>query len=282
MRARSLSCWLFSFALVALIVVASAAVPCPAQAAEPTAVAAAKSALATAVNAGDAKAIVAARGTFAAFSAAEPTVTAFDYWTALAAWRAVPLMMGDEKSKEQAKKLCKDAIDRCTRVVKADPKHADAMALKAGLQGLWLSFEPAAMMTLGMEMGQAMEHATELAPTNGRVVFLDALNTLHKPAFVGGGAGKARVRFDEAIALFEKAAPAVTAAAATRAGDPNAFDWGLDDAYVWAGRAAMKEKKYADAKAYYERALAANPANGWVRTRLLPQAEKELAGKANS
>ena len=72
------------------------------------------------------------------------------------------------------------------------------------------------------------------------------------------------------------------AAAPARAGDPAAFDWGHDDAYVWAGRAAMKEKKYADAKAYYERALVANPANGWVRTQLLPQAEKQLAGKANS
>ncbi len=272
-------------ALSAVLLVAAALIaPSPqvAHAADAAAVAAAKSALTTAVNAGDAKAIVAARGTFAALAAAEPTVTALDYWTALAAWRVVPMLDDDKAQKEQAKKLCKDAIDRCTRLLKAEPKHADAMALKAGLQGLWLSFDPGAMMTLGMEMEQGMAKARDLAPDNGRVVFLDGLNTLHKPAFVGGGPNKARVKFDEAIALFEKAAPAVTAAATTRAGDPNAFDWGRDDAYTWAGRAAMKEKNYPAAKAYYERALAANPANGWVRTQLLPQAEKQLAEKASS
>jgi tetratricopeptide (TPR) repeat protein len=265
--------------LVAAVLLAP--VPHAAYAADAAAVAAAKSALTAAVNAGDAKAIVAARGSFAALAAAEPAVTAFDYWTALAAWRVVP-MLDDKEQKEQAKKLCKDGIDRCDRVLKAEPKHADAMALKAGLQGLWLSFDPAAMMTLGMEMEQSMTRARELAPANGRVAFLDGLNTLHKPAFVGGGADKARAKFDEAIAMFEKAAPGVAAAAATRAVDPAAFDWGHDDALVWAGRAAMKEKKYAEAKAYYQRALAVNPANGWVRTQLLPQAEKQLAEKASS
>jgi tetratricopeptide (TPR) repeat protein len=280
MRAR----FAFVPSLSAVLVAAALAAPAarPALAADPAAVAAAKSALAAAVNAGDAKAIVAARGAFAVLAAAEPAVTAFDYWTALAAWRAVPMMTGEAATKEQAKKLCKDAIDRCDRVLRAEPKHADAMALKAGLQGLWLSFDPAAMMTLGMEMEQSFARARELAPGNPRVAFLDGLNTLHKPAFVGGGADKARARFDEAIALFEKAAPGISAAAAARAGDPAAFDWGHDDACVWAGRAAMKEKDYAGAKAYYEHALAANPANGWVRTQLLPQAEKQLAEKAGS
>jgi len=279
MRARHPLAWSLSAALVAALLVPA---PRPALAADAAAVAAAKSALTTAVNAGDVRAIVAARGAFAALAAAEPTVPAFEYWTALAAWRAVPMMTADDAQKEQAKKLCKDAIDRCARVLKAEPKHADAMALRAGLQGLWLSFDPAAMMTLGMEMEQSFARARELAPANPRVAFLDGLNTLHKPAFVGGGADKARDKFDAAIALFEKAAPGIAAAAATRAGDPAALDWGHDDACVWAGRAAMKEKQYAAAKAYYERALAANPANGWVRTQLLPQAEKQLAEKAGS
>ncbi|MEO6462595.1 MAG: tetratricopeptide repeat protein, partial [Candidatus Eisenbacteria bacterium] len=94
----------------------------------------------------------------------------------------------------------------------------------------------------------------------------------HKPAFVGGGADKARAKFDEAIVLFARAG-------AAGGGD---LDWGKDDVYVWAGRAAMKEKDYAAAKAYYEKALAANPNNGWVRGSLLPNAEKQLAGKGNS
>ncbi len=280
MRARLSRLALNAFAILAVATI----LPRPAHAADAGAVAAAKQQLTAAVNAGDAKAIVAARGTFAALAAAEPNVPAFEYWTALAAWRAVPLLnSGDDKAqKEQAKKLCKDGIDRLGRVIEAQPKNADAIALKAGLQGLWLSFDPGSMMTLGMQMEQAMSHARDLEPANPRVVVLAGLNTLHKPSFVGGGADKALDKFDESIALFEKAAPGVAAAAAQRAGDPAALDWGQDDACTWAGRAAMKEKKYAEAKAYYQRALTANPANGWVKTRLLPQAEKELAGKANS
>jgi tetratricopeptide (TPR) repeat protein len=186
-------------------------------------------------------------------------------------------MMKEAAAKERAKKLCKDGIERCDRVLAKAPRHADAIALKAGLQGLWLSFEPAAMMTLGMQMEEAMERARELEPENPRVAFLDGVNTFHKPAFVGGGADKARARFDQAIALFAR-----TGAAAGAANDPAALDWGRDDAYVWAGRAAAKTKDYAAAKAYYEKALGANPGNGWVRGTLLPGVEKQLAGQGDS
>jgi tetratricopeptide (TPR) repeat protein len=271
------------FVVLALLVAAAAAVALaarPARAAGPdaAAVAAAKGALQSGVDHGKAQEILAARAQFAALSAAAPEEPTLHYWVALASWRAVPLMKEDDAAKAQAKKICKDAIERCDKALAKAPRHADTIALKAGLQGLWLSFDPAAMMTLGMQMEQAMERARELEPANPRVVFLDGINTFHKPAFVGGGADKARVKFDQAIALFAKAAPGEAGAA----GDPAALAWGADDAFVWAGRAAMKEKDYAAARAYYQKALAANPNNGWVRHSLLPNAEKQLAEKGNS
>jgi len=268
------------FVVLALLVaavtaVALAARPAHASAADAAAVAAAKGALQTAVDHGKAQEILAARAQFAALSAAAPEQPAFHYWVALASWRAVPLMMNEEASKAQAKKICKDAIERCDKVLARAPKHADAIALKAGLQGLWLSFDPGAMMSLGMQMGQAMERARALEPANPRVAFLDGINTFHKPGFVGGGADKARVIFDEAIVLFARTAPG-------EAGNPEAIAWGADDAFLWAGRAAMKEKDYAAARAYFQKALGANPNNGWVRHSLLPNAEKQLAGKGDS
>ena len=267
--------------VVAALVVAAAAlslVAGPARAADAAAVSSAKTALQVAVDHGDPSAMLAARAQFAALSAGEPKSAGLHYWVALATWRAVPMLMADEKKKEQAKKLCKEAIERCDLALAIAPKHADAMALKAGLQGLWLSFEPGAMMTLGMQMEQEMTKARELEPENPRVALLEGVNTLHKPAFVGGGADKARAKFDQAIALFDKSA----AGAAAAAGDADALTWGRDDACLWAGRAAMKEEKFDLALAYYKRALEANPNNGWVRKSLLPAAEKSLAGKGNS
>ena len=46
-------------------------------------------------------------------------------------------------------------------------------------------------MQLGIQMGADMDHAHDLAPKNPRVALLDGINTLYKPGFVGGGAGKA-------------------------------------------------------------------------------------------
>lgn len=274
----SLSAALIVAAAIVAVVAALALATRPAAAAAE--VAAAKAALQSAVDRGETTDMLAARARFATLAAAEPKDASLHYWVALASWRAVPLMMDDKEKKAQAKKICADAIERCDKAIALAPKHADAIALKAGLQGLWLSFDPGAMMTLGMQMEQAMARARELEPDNPRVIFLDGVNTLHKPAFVGGGADKALPKFDQAIALFDKQAAAIAAAATS--GDPAQLGWGRDDACVWAGRAAAREKNWAGARTYYQKALAANPNNGWVKNVLLPNVEKQLAGKGNS
>ena len=114
-----------------------------------------------------------------------------------------------------------------------------------------------------------MAHAKDLAPKNPRVALLDGINTLYKPAFVGGGADKAVLRFGEAQVLY--AAETVT--------DPAAPDWGRDDVYLWDGRAQAKTGDFKGAKESYTKALAANPSNGWVRHSLLPDVEKKLAAQ---
>jgi tetratricopeptide (TPR) repeat protein len=75
-------------------------------------------------------------------------------------------------------------------------------------------------------------------------------------------------KFQQAIELFEK----------ERASAPATASWGHDDAELWAGRCAMKLKDPATARRHFERALEINPANGWVRHSLLPQAEQALSG----
>jgi tetratricopeptide (TPR) repeat protein len=197
---------------------------------------------------------------------AEPDSGLFHYWIAVADWRLVPRLDADKK---QAQRYCKDGLTHAEQAIKLDPSSAEALAIKAGLQGLWTRFDPQNMMTIGMEMMQNNARALAMAPQNPRVAFIDAINTLHKPAFVGGGPDKALPKFQKTIELF--AAETVT--------DSTAADWGYEDAYVWAGRTAMQLNDHAAARGYYEKALEINPDNGWVKNVLLPEAKKAQSAK---
>lgn len=239
-------------------------------AADPAALALAKRQLQAAVNGGKLDAILAARASFIG-QAASGGSPALNYWIAYASWRAVPLAMSADR--DEAKQLCKEGIAAADRAIVADARFADAIALKAGLQGLSFTFNPMSGMTLGPEMEEAYGRAEGMSPGNPRVALLKGIGTLHKPAFVGGGAKNARPQLQHAIELFAGSAPA----------DSVAIDWGRDDAFLWAGRCAEQLDDLAGAKALYLEALGVNPNLGWVKAILLPAVEKKLAGgKAKS
>jgi tetratricopeptide (TPR) repeat protein len=239
----------------------------PAHAAvDPNAVKAAKASLQDAVNHGSVDGMLAARGQFDALSVSDPSNPVLHYWVAACDWRVAPFLMGEE-NKAKGKRWVDEGIARASKAYELDSKFGEALALRCGLMGLSLQFDSSQMMKLGIQMEGDMSHARDLAPKNPRVALLDGINTLYKPAFVGGGAGPARDKLDKAGALF--AAETVT--------DPAAPDWGKDDVWTWNGRAAMKAGDTKSAVESYRKALAANPNNGWVRGSLLPEAEKKLA-----
>jgi len=256
--------------LGAVLIVATGFAP-RAHAADAAQVAAIKKALQASVNTGNVDGMLAARGQFDALSVAEPKNPLLHYWVAVCDWRVSPFFMSDSK-KTKGKQWVADGIARADRAFELDPKFAEALALRCGLQGVSIQLDPSKAMQLGIQAGADMDHALDLAPKNPRVRLLDGINTLYKPGFVGGGAGNALKAFDKAQALF--AAEVVTDAAAP--------DWGKDDVYVWAGRAAVKAGDYKGARGYYQKALVANPDNGWVKRSLLPEVEKQLGAKANS
>ena len=241
----------------------------PAHAAtDPAAVKAAKQALQAAVDGGKVDGMLAARGQFDALSTNDPGNALLHYWVAACDWRVAPFMLGEE-NKAKGKRWVDDGIARAGKAYELDPKFGEALALRVGLMGLSLQFDSSQMMKLGMQMEGDMNHAKELSPQNPRVALLEGINTLYKPAFVGGGAGQARTKFEKSAALF--AAETVT--------DPAAPDWGKDDVWTWNGRAASKQGDDKAAVESYRKALAANPNNGWVKGKLLPEAEKKLASK---
>jgi len=142
--------------------------------------------------------------------------------------------------------------------------------VKGGLQGMMISLRPNSMMTMGPQSGAHLSRALSLAPMNPRIHLLNGVGILHKPVMFGGGPKPAMEEFQKAQELFAKEAVS----------DSTQPDWGNDEHWLWEGRAAMQMKDYAGARAAFQHALEVNPDNGWVRTQLLPEAEKALGGKS--
>ncbi len=237
----------------------------PSLAADDASLAAALRTLDGGVRKGEVKLMLAARAQFAGLALDDAKDMRPHYGVALASWRATPMLMDADKG--EARRVCEEGLAAIGRAIKLDAGSGEAFALKAALQGLSLSFNPMAGMVLGPEMEASLGRAEGLAPKSPRVALLTGMNTLHKPAFVGGGADKAEPLFAKAIAL----------AAAEATLDSTAFGWGHVDAHIWAGRSAEKQGKLAEAVAHYRGALAIDPLNGWAKAVLLPKAEKALA-----
>lgn len=250
-----------------LVLVLLASVTAAAFAGEPAGLAPARRALQEGIDHAKPDDILAARAQFVALQADAPDSPLPGYWIALASWRAEPLLGADKA--ESARKLLVDGIAACDRAFAADPKFGEVLAVKASLQALSLSFAPQAAMTLGPEMEENFARAKQLEPENPRVWLLHGVYLLHKPAAFGGGPERAQPVLEKAVALF-------AGAKATARG----IDWGRDDACLWLGRCLAQRGDWTGARNRFRDALAANPANGWVRARLLPEAESHVAAPA--
>jgi len=255
----------FTIALAATLLVASVA---PSFAFDPAALVAAKRGIQSGMDHASAADVMKARAKLQAMSAAEPKSGLLHYWVAFASWRAVPLVARTDVVK--AANIGSQGLTECDLALAANPKDAESLALKGGLQGMMISFDQSSVMTNGPQSVANIAHAIELAPASPRAWLLQGIGNLNKPAQFGGGAEPALESLRKAIDLF----------AGERA-DSTAIDWGHDDAWVWAGRAEMKRERYAAAESLYTRALAINPQNGWVRTALLPQVKEAMARKGS-
>ncbi len=212
---------------------------------------------------GDVRAMQAARATLVAQSAAAPDDALLHYWVALADWRIVPLLLRTDRARAEA--LASDGLGQCDQALARRGTFADALAVQASLEGMTIMLHPAEAMTLGGQAEAHLQRALALEPGNLRVWLLDGIFVLNKPAAFGGGAAASEAPLQRACALADSAVAAKPDAGGAPA-------WGADEAWAWAGRAALERGDRALAKHRFERALAINPDNGWVRNRLLPQA----------
>jgi hypothetical protein len=242
----------------------------PVRAIEPARLVTAKHALHEAAFAKSIEPLVAARATFEQLLAQEPQSTTLLYWLALADHRLVPRLMSEDK--KLAKRYSKDGIARLDQVLKAEPKHVEAMALKGAMVGMSIALSPMSAMSAGPESNELFEGAMALEPGNPRIHLMDGIGILNRPKFVGGGADKALPRLRKAQELF----------AAAPAADSTAIDWGRGESYLWAGRASLKLDDAPGAVEAFKKCLEFEPDNAWVRFELLPKAEQLAAQQAKS
>ena len=243
---------LLSLALVPVLI------PVAARAADPARLADAQRRVERGVYARTVDGMVQARAELERLATAEPKSAALHYWVAYADWR-IAARLTDKKP--QATRYVKDGLEHARKAFALNPHDAESLALESSLLGISLQIEPANMMTIGPQIETEMRRALEMAPENPRVLLLDAIGTLHKPAFVGGGADKALPKFQKAQERF----------AAEDTADSTAAHWGRFESYAWAGRSALKLGDRDAARGYYQRALDLQPDNGWVKGVLLPE-----------
>ena len=85
----------------------------------------------------------------------------------------------------------------------------------------------------------------------------------------GGGKGKAKNYFEQAIAYFDS----------FKVTDPLLPDWGQDEAYAWLGVTQMENEEFEASKINFNKALEINSAYGWVNHVLLPQLNTKMENK---
>jgi tetratricopeptide (TPR) repeat protein len=193
------------------------------------------------------------------------TVAPNDPWAmhylGFALYREATIVLGREQGEPgPLLERAADLFERSARLTPIPESHA----LRSGALGMMIGSNPLKGMTLGPRSGAEMERALELDPTNPRVWLLRGIGAINTPAMFGGGVDKAEEYLRKSIALFTRDKPA-----------PPAPSWGASEAHTWLGQAYAKQGRKDAARAEYQKALALEPNDMWVRMSLLPALDKK-------
>jgi tetratricopeptide (TPR) repeat protein len=157
--------------------------------------------------------------------------------------------VGTAEERRQARGYLADAITQLKRAVKRDPTSAESHALLGFCQSLDVGHRPYTVLYQAPVAGRALGRAYDIAPNNPRVVLLNAVITLRKPALFGGDERAGVTGLERAASLFETWSPP----------DELQPDWGEAETYTLLGGCYARRGEPALARAAFERALSIAP-----------------------
>jgi tetratricopeptide (TPR) repeat protein len=182
------------------------------------------------------------------------------HYAGFALYRRATLSMGRERA--DPKPMLEKAGDYFER--SAAGRIPESHALRSAVLGMMIGSNPLKGMTLGPRSNSETEKAVELGPDNPRVWLVRGIGAMNTPAMFGGGLGKAEEYLKKSITLF-----------ATDTPQHPAPSWGRHEAHIWLGQVYAKQDRVADARAEYQKALAIEPDDQWVKTILLPALDRK-------
>jgi tetratricopeptide (TPR) repeat protein len=134
-------------------------------------------------------------------------------------------ILGQRSSASQALEQAQTLLEQAL----INDKQAETLALLANVYGMQISFDTSKGATLGMKIGQLLEQAKALDPSNPRVALVQAISAFNTPSLFGGGMDKAIRLSTQAIQYY---------------GQPcNDICWGETEAYTWRG---LAKQEYGD------------------------------------
>ena len=227
--------------------------------------------LAAAVDAHDGAALATVRARLDSLAATVPGAAAGHYWVAVADWRLAELALPQDTV--AAARRAGLGVGELDHALKLAPDSVEALALRGGLRTVLALAAKRAHDRVGIEDAARtdIDRALTLSPRNPRAWLFEALATLRRRG--AGAPDGTRMGPRASFGIFSKAEEMFAAAPPPAPGSP---DWGWDDAYLWAGVAAMEVRNFQIAHLMFSRALETNPHNTWARHHLLPAAADSL------
>ena len=179
------------------------------------------------------------------------------YYLALCEYRLAALFAATPD--EQAQCINR-TIEYLKESIELEDNFSDAHALLASAYGQKLSLKPHLGMVLGPETKRVLEKSKRLNGNNPRVVLADGISDYYTPAVFGGDKQRAISKIEQALELFAK----------EEIRDSLQPSWGYDEACAQLGIMRQEAGDIKGAREAFVKAIEVNPANGWVKSQLLP------------
>ena len=144
---------------------------------------------------------------------------------------------------QQDKKQAEKEIDKGIEILEnIENKNSEDYALLGNMQNFSIPFKGMKVIFISQKVKENGNKAIELDTTNLRAYYVLGANDFYTPKMYGGGK-KAEEYFKKAISLPDQ-----------KMKNPYLPSWGKDDAYEYLIRFYIQEKRWEDAKKYFQEA----------------------------